>query len=83
MLCPECDLLYATSAGYAPMAEWSPEAGAGSSSFGMSGTNAYALTVHPEEPHARGPAQPLKWQRLRCKHPHTRAWSLNMQAALS
>ena len=53
--------------GYAPMAEWSPAAGAGTSSFGMSGTNAYALAVHPEEPFAMSFAKPLKWQRLRCE----------------
>jgi hypothetical protein len=61
------DSLHAPSTGFAPMAEWSPAAGAGSSSFGMSGTNAYALAVHPEEPHGKGPAKMLKWQRLRCK----------------
>ena len=49
------------------MAEWSPAAGAGTSSFGMSGTNAYALAVHPEEPFAMSFAKPLKWQRLRCE----------------
>lgn len=51
------------------MAEWSPAAGAGTSSFGMSGTNAYALAVHPEEPPAKGFARPFKWQRLRCALP--------------
>lgn len=47
------------------MAEWSPDAGAGSSSFGMSGTNAYALAVHPGEPGSGRRSKPLKWQRLR------------------
>ena len=49
------------------MAEWSPAAGAGTSSFGMSGTNAYALAVQPEEAPAKGSAKLLKWQRLRCE----------------
>jgi acyl transferase domain-containing protein len=47
------------------MAEWSSAAGAGTSSFGMSGTNAYALAVHPVESHTKSPAKPFKWQRLR------------------
>ncbi len=50
------------------MVQWSQDAGAGSSSFGMSGTNAYALAVHPHEnPQCNTASAPLKWQRLRCE----------------
>lgn len=38
--------------GYAPMARWSQAACAGASSFGMSGTNAYAAVLTPQDPTA-------------------------------
>ncbi len=48
------------------MAEWSADACAGTSSFGMSGTNAYALAVHPEELcFSATTNKPPIWQRLR------------------
>ena len=59
------------------MAEWSPAAGAGTSSFGMSGTNAYALAVHPEAPYAMNLSKPLKWQRLRCELRCILSWCLS------
>ena len=60
----------AAPAGYAPMARWSEAACAGASSFGMSGTNAYAVALTPEEPSAAvavGPAldSAVIWDRAR------------------
>lgn len=50
------------------MADWSPDTCAGTSSFGMSGTNAYATAVHPDLPStAATTAKPPIWQRLRCR----------------
>ena len=53
------------------MARWSEAACAGASSFGMSGTNAYAMVLTPEEPSAASPGSApenssIVWERARC-----------------
>lgn len=52
------------------MARWSEAACAGASSFGMSGTNAYAMVLTPEEPSAASPGSApdssiIVWERAR------------------